>query len=67
MHKYQSLVGSVVIDAEPGRKNHGSIPATMIRRGLKPLDARTDPEPDSIGGENQNGKCTSQIIFTIRF
>jgi hypothetical protein len=56
-----------VIDAEPGRKNHGSIPATMIRRGLKPLDARTDPEPDSIGGENQNGKCTSQIIFTIRF
>ncbi|MCI66908.1 hypothetical protein A2U01_0088166, partial [Trifolium medium] len=36
-------VGSVVIVAELGRENHGSIPATAIGRGLEPLDARTDP------------------------
>ncbi|MCI21744.1 hypothetical protein A2U01_0042914, partial [Trifolium medium] len=37
-----SLVGSVVIDAELGREDHGSIPATAIGRGQKPLDVRTD-------------------------
>jgi hypothetical protein len=36
----------VVIDAELGREDHGSILATVIRRGLKPLDTKTDPEPD---------------------
>jgi hypothetical protein len=44
------LVGSVVIDAEVGRKNHGSIPAFAIGRELKLLDAITDLEPDSTGG-----------------
>jgi hypothetical protein len=27
------LVGSVVVDDEFGRKNHGSIPATAIEKG----------------------------------
>jgi hypothetical protein len=36
------LVGSVVIDVELGRKNHGSIPATTIERRLEPFDIRTD-------------------------
>jgi hypothetical protein len=40
---YQSLVGSVVIDAELGRKDHGSIPATAIERRLESLDDKTDP------------------------
>ncbi|MCI89050.1 hypothetical protein A2U01_0110338, partial [Trifolium medium] len=50
---------SVVICAELGREEHGSIPATAIERGLEPLDARIDPPnqirrssgPDT-GGEN---------------
>jgi hypothetical protein len=28
-------------------------PATAIGRGLEPLDARTDPEQDSTGGEKK--------------
>jgi hypothetical protein len=32
-----------MIDAEIGREDRGSIPATAIGRGLEPLDARTDP------------------------
>ncbi|PNX82157.1 3-hydroxyisobutyryl-CoA hydrolase 1-like protein, partial [Trifolium pratense] len=40
---YRLLVGSVVIGAELGREDRGSIPATVIRRGLEPLDVRTDP------------------------
>jgi DUF2075 family protein len=32
----------VVIGAEFGRKNHGSIPATAIGRGLKSLDVKAD-------------------------
>jgi hypothetical protein len=43
---YQSLVGSIVIDAKFGRDNRSSIPATAIGRELEPLNARTDPEPD---------------------
>jgi hypothetical protein len=31
-----------VIDAELGRKDHGSIPATAIGRRLEPLDVRTE-------------------------
>jgi hypothetical protein len=30
--------------------------ATAIGKELKPLNARTDPEPDSTGGENQKTK-----------
>jgi hypothetical protein len=37
----------VVIDAEFGRETHGSIATIAIGRGLKPLDARTDP-PNQI-------------------
>jgi hypothetical protein len=33
-----------MIDAELGKKNHSLIPATAIRRGLKPLDARRNKE-----------------------
>jgi hypothetical protein len=33
----------VVIDAELGREDHGSIPATAIGRGLEPLGVKTDP------------------------
>jgi hypothetical protein len=41
----QSLVGLVVIDAQLGREDHGSILRNCNREGLKPLDVRTDPEP----------------------
>jgi hypothetical protein len=37
----------LVIGAEFGRKDYGSIPAAAIGRGLKPLDAKTDP-PNQI-------------------
>jgi hypothetical protein len=39
----QSLIDLVVIDAELGKEDHDLIPVTAIGRGLKPLDARTDP------------------------
>jgi hypothetical protein len=42
---HQSLVGSVVIDIELGREDHGSIPRNCDREGLKPLDDRTNFEP----------------------
>jgi hypothetical protein len=45
-----------MIDAKLGRKNHGLIPTTAIGRGLKPLDVRTNPEPDSTVGENKQKK-----------
>jgi hypothetical protein len=46
LHVNQSLVDSVMIDAELNRKEYGSIPATVIRRGLEPLIVRVTPEPD---------------------
>jgi hypothetical protein len=55
------LVGSVVIDAEVGRKNHGSIPAFAIGRELKLLDAITDLEPYSTGGSKKSICDTSKI------
>jgi hypothetical protein len=33
----------MVIDAEIGRDDHGSIPATAIERRLKQFDIKTDP------------------------
>jgi hypothetical protein len=42
-----------VIDAEFGREDHNSILHNCDREGLEPLDARTDPKPDSIGGKNK--------------
>jgi hypothetical protein len=40
----------VVIDAEFGMEDHGSIPATVIGRRLLSLDARTDPRT-RLGGQ----------------
>jgi hypothetical protein len=40
---YQSLVDSAVFGAKLDKKNHNLIPATAIRKGLEPLDVRTDP------------------------
>jgi hypothetical protein len=40
---YQSLVGSVVIDSEPGRKDQCLTHTIAIERRFKPLDVRTDP------------------------
>jgi hypothetical protein len=45
MKKNSKQVALVVIDAELGRKNHGSIPHNCDQEGLKPLDART-PKPE---------------------
>ncbi|MCI61746.1 hypothetical protein A2U01_0083003, partial [Trifolium medium] len=40
-------VGPVlVIDAELGREDHSSISRNCDREELKPLDGKTDPEPD---------------------
>jgi hypothetical protein len=41
-YRHQSFFGSVVIDPELGREDHGSISHNCIRRKLKPLDIRTD-------------------------
>jgi hypothetical protein len=35
-----------VIDAELSRKDRSSIPRSYNREGAKPLDTRTDSEPD---------------------
>jgi hypothetical protein len=37
------LVGSVIIDTELGKEDHGLIPAIAIGRELEQLDVRTDP------------------------
>ncbi|MCI48419.1 hypothetical protein A2U01_0069662, partial [Trifolium medium] len=50
---HQSLVKSVVIDAELGREDHGSIPATMTESELKSLDVRTDPRIRLSGSVSQ--------------
>jgi hypothetical protein len=44
LHKSQMLGGPVVIDAEFGRKDHGSITATAFGRGLKSLTVITRHE-----------------------
>jgi hypothetical protein len=45
MDMNQSLVDSVIIDAELGREDHIIwLLSTAIERGLKPLDARTEPQ-----------------------
>jgi hypothetical protein len=41
-HRYQSLVGLVVINAEFGMEKHSLIPATTLGRVLKPLNDRTN-------------------------
>jgi hypothetical protein len=43
----------VVIGAEHDMEDHCSIPTTAIERGLKPVDAITDLEPDKTGGESK--------------
>jgi hypothetical protein len=52
----QLLVGPMMIYAEHGMKDYCSIPATTIRRGLKPLYTRIDPQtrldnPNTGGGK----------------
>jgi hypothetical protein len=42
-----------MIDAELGREDHDSTPATAIERGLEPLMLELTPEPDCTGGEIQ--------------
>jgi hypothetical protein len=42
-----------VIGAEHDMEDHCSIPTTAIERGLKPVDAITDLEPDKTGGESK--------------
>jgi hypothetical protein len=50
---------SVVISAELGREDHGSIPATAIGRDWNHL---MHPEPDSSGGEKK--KTLVGLVFT---
>jgi hypothetical protein len=38
----QSLVDSVIIDAELGREDHGLFPATAIGRRLKSFNVKID-------------------------
>ncbi|PNX74291.1 hypothetical protein L195_g030207 [Trifolium pratense] len=38
----QALVGSMVIDAKLGRDDRGSIHHNCNRKGLKPIEAKTD-------------------------
>jgi hypothetical protein len=47
------LVDLVVIDIELSREDHGSIPATAIKRGLKPLMSELTLKSDSTGEESQ--------------
>jgi hypothetical protein len=44
-----------------GKENHGSIPAIVIERRLKPLDARTDPETDSTDGKKKKNTKTHKM------
>jgi hypothetical protein len=41
-HIYQSLVGSVMINAGLDREDSGSIPATATTKGMKLLDTKID-------------------------
>jgi hypothetical protein len=63
--EWTNLVGSVVIDTELGRDDHGFIPATAIWRGLEPLDARTDSQPDLNGGEKPKNKQINNYLFNV--
>jgi hypothetical protein len=63
---HQSLVGIVLIDAELGiGRTTVRFPAIVIGRRLEPLDVRTDPKPDSTGGENQKKSISS--ILSVQF
>jgi hypothetical protein len=57
----QLLVGPMMIYAEHGMKDYCSIPATTIRRGLKPLYARIDPRT-KLDNSNTGGGKQIQII-----
>jgi hypothetical protein len=64
----QSLVGSLVINAELGREDYCLIPATTIKRGLEPHDIRTDLRTTITGGEskkkkNYGPKAQNQMAF----
>jgi hypothetical protein len=51
----------MVIGAELGREDHGSIPTTAIGRGLKPLYVKTEPWTKLTGGESQK-----KIVIKIK-
>jgi hypothetical protein len=53
----------VIIDAEFGRENHGSIPATAIEIGLESLDVRTDPQIRFNWGENKKNNNKKNFGF----
>ncbi|PNX76826.1 ethylene-responsive transcription factor abr1-like protein [Trifolium pratense] len=50
----------VVIDAELDREGHSSIPATVIGRVLKPLDAKTDPRTRLECSSNWTNTITTE-------
>jgi hypothetical protein len=52
----------VVIDADLDREDHGSIPATVMGKGLEPLDGRTDPES---GGKSQKKNLNYNLLIMI--
>jgi hypothetical protein len=49
----QSLVGSVIIGVEIGRKGHIRSSTIVIGRKLKPLDTKIDLELDLTGCETK--------------
>jgi hypothetical protein len=62
----------VVISIELGRKVHNSIPTTAIRRRLKPLNLRTDPQTRlngwwSGGKENRNQTSNNLVNLEIDY
>jgi hypothetical protein len=58
---YQSLVGSVVIVAEFGRKDHSWNPTTAIGKRLELLDVRTDSRTKLMVVKVK--KCRESIIY----
>jgi hypothetical protein len=59
---YQSLVGSVAIGAELDRKDRSLISRNCDRRGLKPLDAKTDPRTRFNGWSKKKNKIGDFIL-----
>jgi hypothetical protein len=57
----------MVIDAELGRRDHGSIPAAAIGRGLEPLDVRTDTQTRLNWWCKYKKKAPNILIFTTKY
>jgi hypothetical protein len=56
----------MVINAEFGREDHGSIPTTAIGRGFKPLDAIIDPRIGLNWWEKQKKKKKRRAIYVLQ-